>query len=180
MRVILDRFEECVLAFLLALMTLLTFVQVVLRYVFNTGIMWSLEATTYSFAALVVLGMSYGIRTRSHIAVDLLIKRLPKEMRSAAALTAVFMCLVYTGLMFYGAFDLVSRLNDLGNQARDIAVPKWLLTVTLPLGFLLLALRFIEAGLKIIKGDSGVLLTAIHNDKHQVLVDKSTALGAKK
>ena len=38
MRVVIERLEEGVLAFLLAFMTLLTFTQVVLRYVFNTGI----------------------------------------------------------------------------------------------------------------------------------------------
>ena len=143
MRVLFERVEEGMLAFLLALMTLLTFIQVVLRYLFNTGLLWSLEATTYSFAALVVIGMSYGIRTKSHIAVDMLTKKLPKKIRNAVTLFAVVICLIYTGLMFFGAYDLVSRLFDLGNLARDIAVPKWLLTLTLPIGFLLLAFRFI-------------------------------------
>ena len=65
-----NKLEEGLLAFLLALMTILTFVQVVLRYAFNTGMVWSLEATTYAFAALVLIGMSYCVRTKTHIAVD--------------------------------------------------------------------------------------------------------------
>ena len=173
MRVLFERVEEGMLAFLLALMTLLTFIQVVLRHLFNTGLLWSLEATTYSFAALVVIGMSYGIRTKSHIAVDMLTKKLPKKIRNAVTLFAVVICLIYTGLMFFGAYDLVSRLFDLGNLARDIAVPKWLLTLTLPIGFLLLAFRFIEAGVQVIKGDSEVLLTGIHEDKEQFLAPQS-------
>lgn len=168
MRVLIERVEERVLAFLLALMTLLTFVQVILRYLFNTGLLWSLEATTYSFAALVVIGMSYGIRTKSHIAVDLLTKRLPSKTRNAVALFAVVICLIYTGLMFFGAYDLVSRLFDLGNLARDVAAPKWLLTLTLPMGFLLLAFRFIQVGVNVVKGDSEVLVTGIHESKEQV------------
>ena len=72
---ILERFEEIAMASLLAFMTLLTFTQVVLRYVFNSGWVWSLEATTYAFAALVLVGMSYGVRTNSHIAVDLITRR---------------------------------------------------------------------------------------------------------
>ena len=85
MRIVIERIEEGVLALLLAFMTLLTFIQVVLRYVFNTGLLWSLEATTYAFAALVLIGMSYGIRTKSHIAVDLLVKNLPSRLRNAVA-----------------------------------------------------------------------------------------------
>ena len=64
------------MALALAFMTIITFIQVILRYVFGTGLVWSLEATTYAFAWLVLIGMSYGVRTRAHIAVDLFSSRL--------------------------------------------------------------------------------------------------------
>ena len=83
------------MAGLLAFMTGLTFVQVVLRYVFNTGLVWSLEATTYSFAALVLIGMSYGVRTKTHIATDLVTRKLSDPLRRYVALIAIFACLVY-------------------------------------------------------------------------------------
>ena len=51
---------------------MLTFLQVILRYVFNTGLLWALEATLYMFGWLVLIGISYGIRTHSHIGIDLL------------------------------------------------------------------------------------------------------------
>jgi C4-dicarboxylate transporter DctQ subunit len=38
---LLDRLEEGFMAFALAVMTLLTFIQVVLRYVFESGWVWS-------------------------------------------------------------------------------------------------------------------------------------------
>lgn len=134
------------MATLLAAMTLLTFTQVILRYVFNSGWVWSLEATTYSFAALVLIGMSYGVRTRSHIAIDLLVKRFPKHVRRYVALFAVACCLLYALLMLYGSAVFVQKLFILGNDARDIPWPKWALTATMPLGFLLLAFRFVQSG----------------------------------
>jgi len=141
-----------VLATLLALMTILTFVQVVLRYAFNSGLVWSLEATTYMFAALVLFGMSYGVRTQTHIAVDVLARRLPKRARKIVNLVAIATCLAYALLMLYGSAVFVDRLMVLGNHARDIPAPKWLLTATMPLGFTLLAFRFIEAGWQILRG----------------------------
>ena len=66
----LHRIEEGLLAFLLAAMTIVTFSQVVARYVFNTGAIWALELTTFLFAWLVILGISYGIRVRAPIGVD--------------------------------------------------------------------------------------------------------------
>lgn len=149
---VLEHVEEIAMASLLAFMTLLTFTQVVLRYVFNSGWVWSLEATTYAFAALVLVGMSYGVRTNSHIAVDLVTRRLPPAMRKIAALAAVTLCLLYCGMMLYGSAVFVERLAALGNEARDIPVAKWLLTIVMPIGFALLSYRFLVVGWQIIKG----------------------------
>ena len=157
MRKIIDQLEEVLLATILAAMTLLTFIQVVLRYAFNTGWLWSLEATTYSFGALVLIGMSYGVRTRSHIAIDMFNKRLVPQLRRWAILFILAICLLYCALMFYGSYLFVDQLHTLGNNARDIPVPKWLLTAVMPFGFALLAWRFAEAILKVLRGDLDVL-----------------------
>ncbi|MBT5031145.1 MAG: TRAP transporter small permease [Proteobacteria bacterium] len=152
------------MATILAGMTLLTFAQVVLRYVFNTGWLWSLEATTYSFGALVLIGMSYGVRTRSHIAIDMFNKRLAPRLRKWTILFILAICLLYCGLMFYGSYVFVDRLHTLGNNARDIPAPKWLLTAIMPLGFVLLAWRFAEAILEVLRGDLNVL-SRVHEEQ---------------
>ena len=149
-----NRLEEWLMAGLLAFMTVLTFVQVVMRYVFNTGWVWSLEATTYSFAALVLVGMSYGVRTRTHIATDLLTRKLSEPLQRHVAIIAIVACIAYALLMLYGSVILVDRLMTLGNAARDIAAPKWLLTATMPLGFALLTYRFFEAAWLLIRPGS--------------------------
>jgi C4-dicarboxylate transporter DctQ subunit len=148
---LLNRLEEILIAWLLGFMTLLTFVQVVLRYVFNSGWVWSLEATTYSFAALVLVGMSYGVRTQAHIAVDVVTRRLPTLPSAIVKLAATLICFAYALLMLYGSSIFVSSLYTLGNLARDVPAPKWLLTMTMPLGFVLLTWRFIEAGWRVLR-----------------------------
>lgn len=153
LRDVINRLEEGILAILLAFMTLITFIQVVLRYAFNSGIVWSLEATTYAFAALVLIGMSYGVRTKTHIAVDLFTRRLPAKIERHVKLIAVLVCLVYALLMLYGSSIFVDRLFTLGNFARDISAPKWLLTATMPMGFTLLAFRFLEAGWQLVRSN---------------------------
>ncbi len=148
------------MAVALAFMTIITFIQVILRYVFGTGWVWSLEATTYSFAWLVLIGMSYGVRTRTHITVYLLSNRLPKRARRVMAFVAIGLCLVYCGLMIYGGSIFVDRLMTLGNNARDIPLPRWLLTGIMPLAFSLLAFRFLQAGWQLAgHKDSGQRLT---------------------
>jgi C4-dicarboxylate transporter DctQ subunit len=134
------------MALALAAMTLVTFVHVIMRYVFGGGLIWSLEATTYTFAWLVLIGMSYGVRTQSHIAVDLLHGRLPAHLRRWAGGIVVLLCLAYCGMMLYGSAVFVDRLVQLGNEARDIPLPRWLLTIIMPPAFALLGVRMLQAG----------------------------------
>ena len=101
----------------LAFMTLLTFVQVVLRYGFGTGFVWSLEATTYAFAWLVLIGMSYGVRTEAHIAVDLVTSRLSPRAARVVAAAALACGLAYCALMIYGSV-VFRRAPDDARQLR--------------------------------------------------------------
>jgi C4-dicarboxylate transporter DctQ subunit len=140
-----DRLEEAFMIVALAAMTLLTFVQVVMRYLFGTGFVWSLEVTTYLFAWLVLIGMSYGVRTRAHIAVDIVTAKLPKRAAHGVALVTLAFGLAYCVLMTYGGVLFVERLMALGNAARDIPVQRWVLTAVMPFGFVLLAIRLLQA-----------------------------------
>lgn len=140
-----DRLEEAFMIVALTFMTLLTFLQVVLRYGFGTGFVWSLEATTYTFAWLVLIGMSYGVRTQAHIAVDLVTSRLTPSGARIFAAVALVCGLAYCALMIYGSSQFLDRLMTLGTDARDIPLPRWVLTGIMPIAFALLALRLVQA-----------------------------------
>ncbi|HET7609776.1 MAG TPA: TRAP transporter small permease [Gammaproteobacteria bacterium] len=142
-----DRLEETFMIVALVFMTVLTVVQVVLRYGFGSGLVWSLEATTYTFAWLVLIGMSYGVRTEAHIAVDLVTSKLTPAGATVFAAIALAASLAYCALMIYGSALFVDRLMALGTNARDIPLPRWVLTGIMPIAFLLLALRLVQAAL---------------------------------
>ena len=162
-RAFLDAIEEAFMAIALAFMTVITFIQVCLRYLFDTGLVWSLEATTYTFAWLVLVGMSYGVRTKSHIAVDVMTARLPLAAQRLVGLLALLLCLAYCAFMVYGSYAFVDRLVQLGNDARDIPLPRWLLTAIMPVAFALLGLRFVEVGWKLATGRGKDSQVAAHS-----------------
>ncbi|MFZ5731989.1 MAG: TRAP transporter small permease [Pseudomonadota bacterium] len=154
LRTILYRLEEWLLAALLCAMTLLSFVQVVLRYGFNSGILWALEANFYLFGWLVLLGISYGVRTRAHIGVDALVRLLPVPMRRAVGLLVTALAITYTCLMLYGSWVYISRLRLMGVEAEDIPVERWILSSCLVIGFALLLYRLLGMGWRILSGQS--------------------------
>lgn len=154
LRSFVERGEEILLGLLLAAMTLVTFTQVVLRYVFNSGFVWALEATTYLFGWMILLGIGYCVRVHAHIGIDLVVKSLPVAARRTVGLVAIGLCLLYAAMMSYGAYNYVSRLHKLGINAEDIPVQRWLLAIVLPIGFVLLGLRLLEQAWLIYTGRS--------------------------
>jgi len=108
-----DEIEETLIATLLGLMTLLTFANVVLRYGFNATLIWSLEVTLVMFAWLVLLGISWGFKVRSHLGVDALTNMLPPGPRRVVALFAGGLCIAYALLFLKGAWDYWAPFADL-------------------------------------------------------------------
>ncbi len=157
---IINQFEELVIALLLAAMTLVTFSQVVARYIFNTGAVWALEFTTFLFAWLVLFGMSYGVRVGAHIGVDLLVKTLKPGSRKAVGMVAVVLCMIYAAILFKGGWDTLDLLLMIGIEAEDVPVPLWVPTLILPIGFALLFIRFAQVGWRLLTGQAEGLTLA--------------------
>ena len=153
-----ERIEQLVLAVLFAAMVLVTFVQVVLRYVFNSGFLWAVEFTSFTFAWLILLGISYGIKHRAHLGVDAFVRLFPERTRRIFGLLAVLACLVYAVLMLAGAWEYVSKLYLLGIEAVDLPIPRWIPYSALVVGMELMIVRLLEAGWRILEGEQTTLL----------------------
>ena len=110
---VIDKIEETVIAVLLGLMTVLTFANVVARFVFNSNILWALELTVFMFAWLVLLGASYAIKVHAHLGVDAILNLLPAGPRRILALVSVGFCLMFALLMLKGAYDYWAVFADL-------------------------------------------------------------------
>ena len=121
------------ITFLMAAMTLLTFMQVVSRYVFNHSFSWVLEATGVMFAWLIFIGMAYGVRVGAHIGVDAVVRML-------------------------GSIQYVYKMYGIGIEMQDIPIQTWIPRVILPLGFFLLGLRFMQVLWRLVTGQDARLL----------------------
>lgn len=155
---IVDRVEEVVLSLIFAVMVLVTFSQVVARYVFNSGALWALELTTYAFAWLVLLGVSFGVKRSAHLGVDAFVKLFPDRARRIFALITVLAGLTYAVLIGIGALDYVGKLFRIGIHSIDLPIPRWIPYSGLLVGMALLVLRLIQAGIAIARGERTSLL----------------------
>ena len=153
-----DRVEEGLIAFLLTVMTLMSSIQVVARYVFNYSFVWALELVTFMFAWLIFLGISYGVRVGSHIGVDALVKSLPPAKARAVGVVATLLCMVYAAIVFYGGWIYVAKMVEIGIMGEDIPIPQWVPRLVLPLGYAFLFFRFGQVLYRLLTGKEAHLL----------------------
>ena len=154
----LERLEEGLIAVLMATMTLVTFMQVVARYVFNFSFVWALELNGILFAWLIFIGMSYGVRVGAHIGIDVVVKLLKGTAARVVGMIAAALCIVYAAIVIVGGSLYVAKMYDVGILLQDLPAPQWLPRVVLPLGFTLLALRFGQAFWRLARGTQTSLL----------------------
>ena len=169
----LHKAEESILAILLAAMTLVTFSQVVARYVFNSGAIWALELTTFLFAWLVMLGIAYGIRIHSHIGVDAFIKLFSRNGQRVFGMLTLLSGMVYAGLLLYGSWnEVIGIYYAYEIEAEDLKIPLWIPYSVLLIGFTtmiwrLLVLAYgivIGTGIGMALGDEGEEALAAYGD----------------
>jgi C4-dicarboxylate transporter DctQ subunit len=149
---LLDHLEEWIVTVMLVLMTCLTFLQVVLRYVFNSGFTWALELTTLFFAVMIFVGIGYGIRVGFHIGIDALVVKLPPRIQHVMGVVVVLLCLLYAGIVLYGSFQYVSKMYTVGIEMQDLPIPVWLARSVLPLGYALLIFRLGQVFWRLVTG----------------------------
>ncbi len=94
-----------VIAILLALMVVLVFGNVVLRYGFNSGITVSEELSRWMFVWLTFLGAIIAVREHGHLGTDFLIARLPIIGQKICLVVGYVLMLFMCWLMFKGSYD---------------------------------------------------------------------------
>jgi C4-dicarboxylate transporter, DctQ subunit len=179
---IVDSIEETSIAVCLGLMTLITFANVVARYIFNDNILWALEVTVFLFAWLVLMGASYAVKHHVHIGVDVVINLLSPQKRKFLALVAISACIIYSLLLLMGSWNywypfITERawletddipmpqalmfMADWFNQGEAYEkMPRFIPYFALPLGMALLTFRFFQLAWRIMTGEIDKIISS--------------------
>ncbi|MDD1960858.1 TRAP transporter small permease [Pseudomonas sp. 39004] len=181
LRRIWEHFEEGFIVFLLAAMTLVTFIYVILNnfyslfywladrwpsastplFVIGDEIMemaqamtWSTALTKALFGWLIFFGLAYGVRTGGHIGVDALVKLTRRPVQKFIGIVACLCCLAYAGLLSVASFEWIQTLMIASIGAEDLGhfgIMQWHIGLIVPLGFALVFIRFAEILVRILR-----------------------------
>ena len=107
-------------AWLTLVMVIVTFVVVVMRYVFDAGFIWLQESVTWMHAAVFMLGAAYTFSRDEHVRVDIFYRAMDAKRRAWVDLLGVVVFLLpLCGFLALKAWDFVAVSWALKESSRE-------------------------------------------------------------
>jgi TRAP-type mannitol/chloroaromatic compound transport system permease small subunit len=102
------------------LMVLVTFVIVVMRYVFDTGLIWLQESLTWMHAMVFMLGAAYTLQQDEHVRVDIFYREMSDKQRAWVNLLGVLIFIFpVCGFFVYESVDYVAASWSIREVSRN-------------------------------------------------------------
>ena len=153
-RRILMGIEDGLLVFTLCAMILLAVSQILLRNLWDSGISWGDPTLRVLVLWLALLGAMAATRDGNHIRIDILSHYLPPTLRRLMRrLTDLFAALVCALLAWHSGRFVRFEWED--GSLLFGSVPAWVCELILPLGFGVMALRFLLTSITGPREDAG-------------------------
>lgn len=136
--------------FLLLGATLLLFVNIVLRYAFQSSTTWAEEVIRYAIVWVTFIGCSLCAQRGSHVGIDLFAQALPEKGKRAILAFGQFSSALFMAFSAWYGYQLFSMVLALNQKSPAMMMPMAVVYISMPIGFTLSSFRFIQAGIKIL------------------------------
>jgi TRAP-type C4-dicarboxylate transport system permease small subunit len=119
--------------------------EVVLRYLLNAPTSWGLELISYSQCISVFLVMPLLTKTGGHIAITLLVERLPPRAAGILSWILYFLAFAICALGAWITWDETHRQLVQDVQLMKVhPIPQWWISIFIGYGFAMSALHFLR------------------------------------
>jgi TRAP-type mannitol/chloroaromatic compound transport system permease small subunit len=117
--------------------------NVLLRYGFNTGSVWSQELEWHLMSPICLFGMSYALRHGEHVRVDVLFDQFSERNKQMVEVLAAILSMAVCAIVIWLSWSYVAYSWNIGeSSANPGGIPaRYILKGLIPLGFALLFLQ---------------------------------------
>lgn len=138
-----DNLEEKLMSLFLWAIVVIMGIQVVMRYVFKSSLSWSEEVSRYLFVWMVFTGISYGVKTGSHMRIDMLEHFFPK-LKKGLGFLADACFLAFAVFMIKPGIKVINAIKLSGQTSPAAGIPMHYVYTGLLIGFSLVVIRTIQ------------------------------------
>lgn len=153
-----QNFELAILALLLAVMSVLSFANVILRYCFHNALSWSDEICCYCLALSAFFSLPCGIRMGSSIRVDTFTTMLPQGVQKALNQVCNVIMIGFLAFLLKGIFGIIANSAKVGQASPALRIPLAQIYSVMAFAVMLGIVRYVQMiilGLKKRNGEGG-------------------------
>ncbi len=134
--------ESWLLIVIVLAMVILSFLQVILRNVFAQGIIWGDTFLRHLVLWVGFIGASLATREDKHINIDVLGRLLKGKAQHINQMVINFFSMFIAGYLGWASWRFVMMEKKFGSELLS-GLPVWYFQIIIPVGFALMALRFL-------------------------------------
>jgi C4-dicarboxylate transporter DctQ subunit len=127
----------------------LAFYNVVARYLFGSSLTWAGELTVYLFLWSTFFGAAYCFKEDAHIAVTVLLEKLPPKAAKSLMLFSHLVTFVFLAAVSWYGYQYLLLTIDLDERSIDLDIPMWIPYSAIPVAFAFAAWRVAEKFIEI-------------------------------
>ena len=150
------QFEKWFIISLLTVIFFLSFIQVPMRYLFNIGAAWIPEIIVFCFITVTLAATSTGVTSGVHIAVDVMVKNMPKNIRWYLNIFVGICGVSLYSFICYVTYQFVVYFKEMGMVSIITEIPIWIFIVYIPVAFAFTTFHYLEILVKQVQGDSNL------------------------
>lgn len=145
--------EEIIVATGMAVASVVLFINVVLRFGFNSGWEWAEEVARYSIVWIVFVGGSICARKGMHLAVDAMALRLSQTGQQYLRMFVNVLCILFCIYLVIYGYGMAELARETEQITAALEIPIFYVYLAIPVGGALMAIRFVQDFYLALKGE---------------------------
>ena len=139
---LLQKLEDGILIGLLLLMIFMAVLQIFLRNLFDSGILWGDPLVRTMVLWIGLIGAMVASRDNHHIQIDLISRYLPDQLKKLTDLViSIFTSLVCAVMARYSFVFVMMEKSD--GAVAFAAIPAWVCESIIPVSFAIISFRYL-------------------------------------
>lgn len=144
--------EEFFAALAMALICLITFANVLVRYFTDESFAFTEEFSVFLMVVLTFVGASAAFAKNVHIRMSFLVERMPPRIAHGVEIIVMLVSAALFAIIVWYGFKLVLDDWKFGTTSPGIGVPQWLYTIWLPFLSAVIVLRICGRLVRLLRG----------------------------
>lgn len=148
----LDKISKSLAQLSVFVMVIVVILGVFMRYFMKSPLIWSDELAKYALVYMTFIGAPVALRSKGLAAMELVIEKLPQNLRKVAQIIVYILEILLIGFLFYYSIDLLFQDSVKNQISPGLQIPMTWVYFSLPFGIGLMLLQSIFLLIDDLKG----------------------------